>query len=217
MSIININLDNVQETLVSGTNIKTINGVSILGGGDLIIQGVSFGTSGQIPFMNGTDDDFSYSANFTWVNGTLTNKGSGSTAATTNFLLRNSSDTDLLKVTDDGKIKIKGQGDIYDDGATFNIGRGGVDVFQMSHVSGGYVRILQSIYLGSGKFITALSGDLNMQQRTGSANINFRNSASANLLVLKSSGVLNYVNAPTSATGLSTGDIWSDGGTLKIV
>jgi hypothetical protein len=35
MTVVNINLNNVQETLVSGTNIKTINGVTILGAGDL--------------------------------------------------------------------------------------------------------------------------------------------------------------------------------------
>jgi len=34
---------------------------------------------------------------------------------------------------------------------------------------------------------------------------------------IKSSGVINISNIPTSATGLSAGDIWSDGGTLKIV
>lgn len=35
----NINLNNVQETLVSGANIKTINGDSILGSGDLTVGG----------------------------------------------------------------------------------------------------------------------------------------------------------------------------------
>lgn len=85
MSIININLDNVQETLVSGTNIKTINGVSILGSGNIIIQGVSFGTSGQIPFMNGTDDDFSYSSGLNYsgselfINGNFKAQLSGQT------------------------------------------------------------------------------------------------------------------------------------------
>jgi hypothetical protein len=30
-------------------------------------------------------------------------------------------------------------------------------------------------------------------------------------------GTINAANLPTSATGLSAGDIWNDGGTLKIV
>jgi hypothetical protein len=37
MSTVNINLNNVQETLVSGTNIKTVNGNSLLGSGDVAI------------------------------------------------------------------------------------------------------------------------------------------------------------------------------------
>ena len=34
---------------------------------------------------------------------------------------------------------------------------------------------------------------------------------------IKSSGVINIASIPTSSAGLSAGDIWSDGGTLKIV
>jgi hypothetical protein len=34
---------------------------------------------------------------------------------------------------------------------------------------------------------------------------------------IKSSGVINISNIPTSSNGLSSGDIWSDSGTLKIV
>jgi hypothetical protein len=41
MATLNINLDNVQPTLVSGTNIKTINGTTILGSGDLVVGGGS--------------------------------------------------------------------------------------------------------------------------------------------------------------------------------
>ena len=33
----------------------------------------------------------------------------------------------------------------------------------------------------------------------------------------KAKSGLNIINIPTSATGLRSGDVWSDGGTLKIV
>jgi hypothetical protein len=36
-------------------------------------------------------------------------------------------------------------------------------------------------------------------------------------VTIKNTGVVNISNIPTSATGLAAGDIWSDGGTLKIV
>lgn len=38
-----------------------------------------------------------------------------------------------------------------------------------------------------------------------------------NVIVLKSNGVLNYSNYPTSPTGLVAGDIWSDGGKLTVI
>ena len=38
-----------------------------------------------------------------------------------------------------------------------------------------------------------------------------------NALSIKSDGKINFSSLPTSATGLSAGDIWNDGGTLKIV
>jgi len=39
----------------------------------------------------------------------------------------------------------------------------------------------------------------------------------ANRMVIKSDGKINFGYLPTSSTGLSSGDIWNDGGTLKIV
>ena len=103
MSNLNINLNGVQPTLVSGTNIKTINGSSLLGSGDLEVGGgVSFGTNGQIPFMNGAGDNFDYSSGFTRINGALEHTSEGSTSATTNLLLQNAVGHELLKVRDDG-------------------------------------------------------------------------------------------------------------------
>jgi len=42
-----------QAALVSGTNIKTINGNSILGSGDLVVTGTPAGTDGQVQYNNG--------------------------------------------------------------------------------------------------------------------------------------------------------------------
>ena len=82
------------------------------------VVGVSFGTSGQIPYTNAAGDDLAYSANLTW-DGTnsrlgvgvtpsarLHVKGSGTTSATTSFLVENSAGADLLKVTDDGALSL---------------------------------------------------------------------------------------------------------------
>lgn len=61
-----------QDTLVSGTNIKTINGTSLLGSGDISISsGVSFGTDNEIPFVNASSTDFDYISTFVYDSGKL--------------------------------------------------------------------------------------------------------------------------------------------------
>ena len=54
MATITVNLTNVQETLVSGTNIKTVNGTSLLGSGNISIVG-----DGNIYDNDGTITDAS--------------------------------------------------------------------------------------------------------------------------------------------------------------
>jgi len=54
---IEINLDNVQETLVSGTNIKTINSQSLLGSGDLEVGGAVDSVNGEVGVVVLDTDD----------------------------------------------------------------------------------------------------------------------------------------------------------------
>jgi hypothetical protein len=103
-----------QDTLVSGTNIKTINSTSLLGSGDIEISASPSGVAGAIQFSNGSA--FSSDAtNLFWDDtnnrlGVGTNaptsrlhiKGTGATAATTSLLIQNSSGNQLLSVRDDG-------------------------------------------------------------------------------------------------------------------
>lgn len=73
-----------QDTLVSGTNIKTINGTSVLGAGNIVTPSTSpSGVSGAIQFSNGSAFA-SDASNFFWDN---TNKrlGVGTNAPNTNF------------------------------------------------------------------------------------------------------------------------------------
>jgi hypothetical protein len=110
-----------QDTLVSGTNIKTINGVTVLGSGDIVTPFTPpSGVSGAIQFSNGSAFA-SDAANLFWDDtnnrlGIGTNspsatahfKGSGSTSATTSLLVQNSAGTAALTIKDDGEAAVGG-------------------------------------------------------------------------------------------------------------
>ncbi len=108
-----------QDTLVSGTNIRTVNGNSLLGSTDLVISASPSGSTGQIQFNNG--GAFDADSNLFWDN---TNKrlGVGATPASTvrldvraqgllstdiAFRVRNSTNTvDLFSVRGNGEMYI---------------------------------------------------------------------------------------------------------------
>ena len=112
-SITNIEteIDGKQATLVSGTNIKTINGSSLLGSGDVSVSASPAGSDTQIQFND--SGAFGADSLFNWDNtnkrlgvGETTPtaivhiKGEGSTSATTSLLVQNSAGTDMLFITD---------------------------------------------------------------------------------------------------------------------
>jgi hypothetical protein len=121
----------VQASLVSGTNIKTVNGNSLLGSGDITISGggsitvgttaVTSGTIGRI-FFQGTGNVVQQSSSLFWDN-TNSRLGVGATPASTvrldvraqgalstdiGFRVRNSADTaNLFDVQGDGIANVK--------------------------------------------------------------------------------------------------------------
>ena len=109
--------NNKQDTLVSGTNIKTINSNSILGSGDLTISASAAGSTGQIQFNNG--GAFAADSNLFWDN---TNKrlGVGATPDTSTRLdirSQGALSTDVAfrirnSVNDRNLFSILGNGDI---------------------------------------------------------------------------------------------------------
>ena len=111
-----------QDTLVSGTNIKTINSSSILGSGDLAVTTSPSGVAGAIQFSDGS----AFSSDATNLSFDDTNdrlgvgqstptarvhiKGSGATNATTSLLVHNSGDVASLQCTDDLSVFSHGKG-----------------------------------------------------------------------------------------------------------
>jgi len=92
-------LDAKQDTLVSGTNIKTINSTSLLGSGDISIAATPAGTDGQIQFSDGSA--FAADSNLFWDN---TNKrlGVGTNSP--------QSDLDILTSNGVGFVRVSANG-----------------------------------------------------------------------------------------------------------
>jgi hypothetical protein len=108
-----------QAALVSGTNIKTVGGVSLLGSGDVGAIGVAYGgtgltslTASYIPYGNGTSA-FSSTANFNF-NGTTLGIATGSSTGALN--LSTSGSNTSLQITDTGASGANIR--LYGDGAT---------------------------------------------------------------------------------------------------
>jgi hypothetical protein len=149
-----------QDTLVSGTNIKTLNSTSLLGSGNIVLTANPSGVSGAIQFSNGSAFA-SDASNLFWDDtnnrlGVGTNaptatihiKGAGNSSATNALYLENSDSSQLLKVTNNGILslglnfpKIAGSNVIggfsggfncvYNNGAFFSVAENGVPTMVM--------------------------------------------------------------------------------------
>ena len=289
---VNINLTNVQETLVSGTNIKTINGSSLLGTGDVTI-GSSI-TIGTTPITSGTDNRVLFQAggkvsqdsgfNFNSTNKTLWNNGKGG-VITNNSFGENALGTNTTGSSNTafgynaGKLITTGSRNTF---VGFGAG-GGILASNFTGNDNTLIGAGTGLYLSSGIQNTFIGNNTGTSITTGSYNtiigmngtsfpsgftqnivisdgsnavglwknsshfigfgynpasdtlgakvdikaqgalstdlaLRVRNSANtANLFVIKGNGVINIGSIPTSSAGLSTGDIWNDSGTLKVV
>jgi hypothetical protein len=63
-----------------------------------------------------------------------------------------------------------------------------------------------------------IGGNISILNDHTSGNINFAAGGSSTArMTIKASGVINVSGIPTSSAGLVTGDLWSDGGTIKVI
>ena len=111
-------LNSKQDTLISATNIKTINGSSILGSGNLAIAAGASGVVGSVQFSDGTALS-SDATNFFWDDTNnrlgigintpshpLHIKGTGTTSATASFYAQNSTADNYVRFRDDGRLQV---------------------------------------------------------------------------------------------------------------
>ena len=91
--------------------------------------------------------------------------------------------------------------------------------FNLGTTTTSVMRLVKEGYVSIGA--TAAGAKLDVRAQGGLSNdlaFRVRNSTNtANLLVVKGDGVLNAASLPTSAIGLTAGDIWNNGGVLNII
>jgi len=151
----------VQATLVSGTNIKTINSTSLLGSGDITISASPSGVSGAIQFSNGSAFA-SDAANLFWddTNNRL-GVGTNAPSATAHFKGSGSTSatTSLLVQNSAGASSLQ----VTDDGSVFNYGKGALTTntaFGVSAIGGNNTAGNLSAF-GRGALQTNTSGSSN--------------------------------------------------------
>jgi hypothetical protein len=198
-----------QATLVSGTNIKTINSTSLLGSGDITISASPSGVSGAIQFSNGSAFA-SDAAKFFWDN---TNKRLGIGTNTPASALDVNGTADGVTA-----IRFKSQfsafGTLWSDNTQVGIcrnfrGTGGNACLSLGAVGvgvrngGDHTAVATLDIKGSGS--TSATTSLLVQ-----------NSAGSNALQVRDDRVIIMAGLPTSSSGLPSGALWNNSGVLNV-
>jgi hypothetical protein len=183
----------LQPVLVSGTNIKTINGASVLGSGDIVTPSTPpSGVAGAIQFSAGSAFN-SDATNFFWDNvnkrlGVRTNtptasghfRGAGITSATSSLIAQNSAGTTFFQVQDDSAIRVQDGGLMKNFSATgtYNLDFGRLFIRGGDSSSNGALSIgttstaARVVFQGSGS--TSATTSLLVQNSAGTATLTAR-------------------------------------------
>jgi hypothetical protein len=198
-----------QATLVSATNIKSVNGSSLLGAGDLSVGAVWGGLTGTL--ADQTDLQTALDLKAPLASPTFTGLLTGAKTLLTSALVTDvtlqlkaaigTQSVNILELLDaagsvmsrfdqTGQLSVGG----IANSAGYNIAGNGLYVSRYS----------RSCYYGS-SFWQFTSGNYDIYD------------ASAARWTFKNGGVMNFANMPTSSAGLATGDLWSNSGVITIV
>ncbi len=211
-----------QDTLVSGTNIKTINGTSVLGSGDIVTPYTPpSGVSGAIQFSNGSAFA-SDAANLFWDDtnnrlgvgtnaptATIQSKSAGDTNATFIFKGVNSSGVERLSLASNGQFALSQTGN-----RNIEVNPSGYII--VSNYPTGF-NVTSRICAGSGGGLAAQMGVVGSGSTSATTSLLVQNSAGSEALKVRDDRVIIMAGLPTSVSGLPSGALWNDAGTIKIV
>lgn len=178
-SAIQTQIDSKQATLVSGTNIKTINSTSLLGSGDITISANPSGVAGAIQFSNGSAFA-SDAANLFWDD-TNNRLGIGTNAPTSPLQVAGTITTQNLLTS----------GVIY--GGSFWLQENGI--LALGQQSAG-----PSKFFVKGSGSTSATTSLLVQNSAGTAALTVKDDCSTNIGASGISARMNFINTNGSVT-----------------
>jgi len=204
-----------QDTLISATNIKTINGSTILGSGDLVISGggTPSGVAGAVQFSDGTNFA-SDAANF-FYDDSNSRLGIGTNTPTFNLEVKKSSNQLRLSTPLDiyTYLEISGAGGQV----SMKFGNGSGTTHYINNYSTG---VWASNKWGFGSSYFAPSAQLHVKgsgTTSSTTALLVQNSAGSDALQVRNDRVIIMAGMPTSAAGLPSGAIWNNSGVINIV
>ena len=222
-SAIQTQIDSKQATLVSGTNIKTLNSTSLLGSGDIVLTANPSGVSGAIQFSNGSA--FASDATNLFWDDTNKRLGVGTNApdTTAHFKGGVAGSVGVRVATFEGNLP-----EILFKDTNNNTGfaiakYGGLVYFVNTNSSGAYssysgLTNSQGQWSFGGGFNP--SGTVHIKgsgSTSATTSLLVQNSGGSNALQVRDDRVIIMEGLPTSASGLPSGALWNDAGTIKIV
>lgn len=201
-----------------------VNGVSvnIPGSGS-----VSFGSTQQIPFMNGGGTDFSYSSNFIYNGSNLRVGGAAGSNAqlfTTSLSFAGSAGNTIAASDGTSGVTVGGKMTIRAGSAFAGSAANGGDIELETGNPDGAGTAGKLIIDPRGSALVQL-GDTGVGYPSNTLTIQARSSAASTTLKLQgdnvtltpaSGGFLTIQNLPTSSAGLPSGAIWNNAGVLSI-
>jgi hypothetical protein len=202
-SAIQTQLNAKQATLVSGTNIKTLNNTSLLGSGDITLNATPSGVAGAIQFSNGSAFA-SDASNFFWDDTNKRLKVTSSSEATPSST--NGGILNLIGTATNALI----------------IGSHSSSPFGMYIQAGGsgiYPLLLNPNGGNIGIATTDPTAKLHIKgsgTTSGTTSLLVQNSAGNNALQIRDDRVIIMAGLPTSSSGLPSGALWNNLGILSV-
>jgi len=202
----------VQETLVSGVSLKTVNSTSLLGAGDIPIPIVNpSGVSGAIQFSDGSAFA-SDAANLFWddTNNRL-GVGTNTPSTTLNIVGQTTFSDNALFSAD---FKYIGR-DLNNSSIRFSDASREI---RANISTGGQFQVYNS-GTGSGRLTVTSGGQTTISgggSTSATTSLLVQNSTGSNALQVRDDRVIIMAGLPTSSSGLPSGALWNDAGTLKI-